>query len=187
MELALSATGRRGINGQDRTDLAAEDQGGKGRKMDSQVESKADRLTRREATWLAARRGWRLGRLGQRWRRLLTMLAWTGLISGWPLRRLWAQVVDRMGDNSFATAQRQVTLKDILAKELRARRPNEFRFIETVVEMVDQGELPLRMVRSSFLWARNRRPYPLVYFEQSLKRQAAAAGISIPASVLVRR
>ena len=45
-------------------------------------------------------------------------------------------------------AQKDASLKEALEKGLRARRPSELAFIGRVVAMVDQGQLPLDLVRS---------------------------------------
>ena len=71
-------------------------------------------------------------------------------------------------------------LKDQLEKGLKARRPQEFKFIGKVVAMVENDELPLRLVNISFQWARTRHPtYPFPYFENSLYRLCKKEGIEI--------
>jgi len=70
-------------------------------------------------------------------------------------------------------------LQTSLEKGLKARRPVEFAFIASVVQMVDNGTLPKTLVETSFLWARKKRPYPFPYFEQSLKLQAQKIGIGL--------
>ena len=70
-------------------------------------------------------------------------------------------------------------LQTTLEKGLKARRPVEFDFIASVVEMVDNGTLPASIVQTSFLWARKKRPYPFPYFRQSLRIQAQQMGIDL--------
>ena len=70
-------------------------------------------------------------------------------------------------------------LKATLEKGLKARRPQEFSFIQLVVNRVDDGSLPQPLVESTFLWARKQRPYPYVYFERGLKVRAKQLGISL--------
>ena len=71
-------------------------------------------------------------------------------------------------------------LKDTLEKGLKARQPSEFHFIGHVVEMVENNHLPYRLVYISFKYARHKRPhFPFPYFEESLRRLAAAEGITI--------
>jgi len=75
------------------------------------------------------------------------------------------------------------SLKDVLEKGLKARRPVEFEFIGTVVQMVDAGQLPQTLVQSTFLWARKKRvKYPFQYFEFALRQRAKEElGIDLPA------
>jgi len=75
------------------------------------------------------------------------------------------------------------SLKDLLEKGLKARRPVEFEFIGTVVQLVDGGQLPQTMVQSTFLWARKKRVrYPFQYFEFALRQRAKdELGIDLPA------
>ena len=73
-------------------------------------------------------------------------------------------------------------LRDQLEKGLRARRPEEFRFIQHVVDLVNQGRLPLQLVKSTFQWARKKsdvKRYPYQYFERGLRLRAAKLGIEI--------
>ncbi len=70
-------------------------------------------------------------------------------------------------------------LQTTLEKGLRARRPVEFEFIASVVQMVDDGTLPPSIVQTSFLWARKKKPYPFPYFRQSLRVQAQQIGVDL--------
>ena len=72
-----------------------------------------------------------------------------------------------------------VSLRIQLEAGLRARLPSEFAFIDRVVTMVDQNRLPRDMVHSTFLWARNKKPYPFPYFESGLRTRAAKQGIKL--------
>ena len=75
------------------------------------------------------------------------------------------------------------TLRDTLAKGLKARRPREFQFIDRVVAMVQNKQLPLDLVQSTFQWARKKtrfKRYPFQYFERGLIQRAAKIGIIIP-------
>jgi len=74
-------------------------------------------------------------------------------------------------------------LKDQLEKGLKARRDEEFRFVATVVAMVESKHLPLDLVQSTFLWARKKAKYnryPFPYFEQALRERAKDLDIPIP-------
>jgi hypothetical protein len=74
-----------------------------------------------------------------------------------------------------------ISLKQALEKGLKARRPSEFTFIKLVVEKVEQGKLPSKMVERTFLWARdNKQPHPMPYFERALQIQAKKIGVNLP-------
>lgn len=72
-------------------------------------------------------------------------------------------------------------LQDQLEAGLKARRPVEFRFIARVVRMVRDEDLPLKLVLSTFQWARKkaRKDIPFPYFQRALKIRAAKLGIRI--------
>jgi hypothetical protein len=72
------------------------------------------------------------------------------------------------------------SLRDTLRSGLRCRRPEEFAFVDLVVDKVDQNKIPQEMVLSMFNYARNRRPkLPFPYFEVGLRKRAAAIGVSL--------
>ena len=73
-------------------------------------------------------------------------------------------------------------LRDQLEKGLKARRPEEFQFLNRVISMVENQTLPLELVKSTFQWARERaknKRYPFPYFERALRLRAAQLGIEI--------
>jgi hypothetical protein len=70
-------------------------------------------------------------------------------------------------------------LQEQLEDGLKARLPREFEFIDRVVSLVQQGRLPLDLVKSTFQWARAKRPYPFPYFERGLRLRAAKLGITL--------
>lgn len=70
-------------------------------------------------------------------------------------------------------------LKSVLEKGLKARRPEEFAFVRRVVERVEDGSVPVSLVKSTFLWARQRQPYPVVYFERAMRVRAKKLGITL--------
>jgi hypothetical protein len=84
-------------------------------------------------------------------------------------------------------AGRQVSLEDQLRVGLKAVTKADFAFIDLVVEKVDEGELPRRLVDSTFLWARKRvvtrrqdyRKRPMVYFQPALVLRARAIGVKL--------
>ena len=65
-------------------------------------------------------------------------------------------------------------LKTQLESGLRARRPQEFRFIARVVRLVERKRLTMKIVQETFHWARRKRPYPYPYFERAMKIRAFA-------------
>ena len=70
-------------------------------------------------------------------------------------------------------------LKEVLEIGLKARRPEEFRFIERIVKMVDGNQLPRDIVESTFHWARRQHKVPFPYFERGLRIRAGRIGIQI--------
>ncbi|HUG68079.1 MAG TPA: hypothetical protein VMM76_10015 [Pirellulaceae bacterium] len=73
-------------------------------------------------------------------------------------------------------------LKQQLESGLKARRPQEFAFIATVVEMVSNDHLPLDLVMSTFIWTRQNpqaKEYPFVYFQRALRERAKKLGITV--------
>ena len=72
------------------------------------------------------------------------------------------------------------SLRDTLRSGLRCRRPEEFAFVDLVVDKVDQNKIPREMVLSMFNYARDRRPkLPFPYFEVGMKKRAAAIGVNL--------
>ena len=71
-----------------------------------------------------------------------------------------------------------VTLKEMLEKGLKVRRPQDFTFIATVIKLVDEDKLPLKMVQSTFVWAR-RKSRPFQYFQAALRVQAKEIGVNL--------
>ncbi len=69
------------------------------------------------------------------------------------------------------------SLKETLEKGLKARRPEEFAFIATVVRKVERGVLPRSLVESTFLWARGKDTHPFQYFQQGLRVRAEKMGV----------
>ncbi|MCC6491933.1 MAG: hypothetical protein IT424_02810 [Pirellulales bacterium] len=82
---------------------------------------------------------------------------------------------------------RQVSLYDQLRVGLKAYTKADLAFIELVVQKVEQGKLPRKMVDGTFLWARNRykdkpgahRLRPIVYFQPALTAQAKKIGVAL--------
>jgi hypothetical protein len=82
-------------------------------------------------------------------------------------------------DSTFTDTPTNPTLKDTLAKGLKARLPEEFAFVDRVVKMVDHGRLPREMVQSTFLWARKKNVHQFQYFEHGLRLRAEEVGIKL--------
>lgn len=82
------------------------------------------------------------------------------------------------------TGSREPTLRERLVAGLQVRRPSEFEFVDAVVDTVDRGELPPKLVDRMFFWARTRPPKgsqqrPIVYFQPGLTRVAQKLGVDI--------
>ncbi len=92
---------------------------------------------------------------------------------------IWTPGAVAQTPSSLPVAPGGPDLQTMLEKGLRARRPVEFAFIASVVQMVDAGTLPQSIVQTSFLWARKKRPYPYPYFRQSLRAQAQQMGVDL--------
>lgn len=92
-----------------------------------------------------------------------------------------AQAQSQVDDSIDATIGAEVAeLRDQLIFGLRVGRPEDTAYINSVVKMVDRGQLRLDLVRTTFIWAR-RKPYNKVqYFQQALKLRAEKEGILLP-------
>lgn len=88
--------------------------------------------------------------------------------------------VSRDGTNIDHGQAVQIDLRTTLEKGLRARRPVEFQYIRQISQMVAEGDLPEDLVRSTFGWARNKRPYPFQFFQRALQVRARKLGIQLP-------
>lgn len=74
----------------------------------------------------------------------------------------------------------EISLEDRLRTGLRVRRPEDAEFIATVVHRVNAGDLPRKLVDSTFMWAvRRRQKYPFPAFEQALRLQAERLGVDL--------
>jgi len=88
--------------------------------------------------------------------------------------------------DSQATVPRGPLLERRLLTGLRVKRASDRQFISRVVMLVGQGILPVRLVDSTFFWARARAARhrtlsnnPMVYFRPALIARARALRISI--------
>jgi hypothetical protein len=75
---------------------------------------------------------------------------------------------------------KEITLEDRLKAGLKCRRPEEFAFVKTVAQKVDQKQLTPDLVLSTYRWAVEQRPeFPFYYFQYGLRRRASAIGVSL--------
>jgi hypothetical protein len=104
----------------------------------------------------------------------LTVLA-AGLLA--PLA-LWG------GDSDSPPAAVQIAeLKDQLKNGLQARRPEDREFLDRVATMVENEQLPIELVKSTFQWARRKKTYyAFPYFERALILRSEQIGIKIEPS-----
>ncbi|NBW97537.1 MAG: hypothetical protein EBR28_12630 [Planctomycetia bacterium] len=71
-------------------------------------------------------------------------------------------------------------LQDRLTTGLRVQRPEDAAFIKEVVDLVNSGDLPVKLVDSTYLWALQRqRKYPFPAFERALRLQAGRLGVGL--------
>jgi hypothetical protein len=73
-------------------------------------------------------------------------------------------------------------LRQQLVSGLRVTRPDDLAFIDKVVTMVDDDELPLALVKATFQWTRQNpkaKSYPFFYFQRALREQAKKLGIDV--------
>ena len=83
------------------------------------------------------------------------------------------------------TLQKEPTLRERLVAGLQVRRPSEFAYIDAVIDTVERGELPQKLVDKYFFWAREKparsvaTQRPIIYFEQGLTRAAVKMRIKI--------
>lgn len=71
-------------------------------------------------------------------------------------------------------------LADRLKTGLKARRPEENAFLDEVARLARAGELPVKLVDSTYLWAIQRQQkYPFPLFERALRIQAGRIGVEL--------
>jgi hypothetical protein len=81
---------------------------------------------------------------------------------------------------TWAESQEEITLEDRLKAGLKCRRPEEFAFVATVAQFVDQKKLTPDLVLSTYRWAVEQRPdFPFYYFQYGLRRRASAIGVNL--------
>jgi hypothetical protein len=71
-------------------------------------------------------------------------------------------------------------LKTQLEKGLYARRPVEFEYIDQIIQLVEDGQLPRELVTSTFVWARKKPNRRLQYFQFALQARARGLDVELP-------
>lgn len=91
-----------------------------------------------------------------------------------------------IGQDSLAQVPRGPVLEERLLTGLRVKTAADRKFIERVVLLVQQNRLPIKLVDSTYFWARSRATRnrglinnPMVYFRPALISRAAKLGIRI--------
>jgi hypothetical protein len=85
-----------------------------------------------------------------------------------------------LGCDCASADEKKANLNETLRSVLKCRRQEEFAFVESVADKVDQGDLPKDMVFSMMQWAKDRRPeFPFPYFKEGIKRRAAKIGVQL--------
>jgi hypothetical protein len=103
------------------------------------------------------------------------LLAWTATMADAGRGRAQTTIPRSGGTVGSST----LSLKETLEKTLRARRPEEFAFIDLVIEKVDDGTLPRSLVESTFQWARKKPRHAFQYFEFALRTRAKGIGVEL--------
>lgn len=105
-----------------------------------------------------------------------------------PLAALLAAVLALgPGDAAAQTTDTEPTLRERLVFGLQVRRPSEFAFIDAVVDTVERGDLPERLVDRFFFYARQRTQNrsrtrrPIIDFQFALSTAAERLRIEIRA------
>ncbi len=107
----------------------------------------------------------------------LTLLLLLGVVS-WSLG-LWTGAQPAAAATDSNGNPNPLTLKTRLEAGLKARLPSEFAFVAEVVDMVNNGTLPLSLVDSTFLWARKKPKNQFEYFQHGLTLRAAQIGVQM--------
>lgn len=86
----------------------------------------------------------------------------------------------RASTQQFRGSGRVVSLKDQLNAQLRTRRAVEKKFVDDVVNLVQTGRLPVKLVIETMQFSR-RKPtrHPFQYFQRALSLRAARLGVTL--------
>jgi hypothetical protein len=88
---------------------------------------------------------------------------------------------------SPSKTRRPVSLRDRLVVGLQARLKSEVAFVEKVVQRVQTGQLPQRLVDQTFLWARDRAAAsrggrtrrPIIFFQPAMTARAKRLNVAL--------
>jgi hypothetical protein len=83
--------------------------------------------------------------------------------------------------------QRPVSFRDRLVVGLKARLKSEVAFVDLVVDRVNSGHLPQRLVDETYFWARQRASVrrqgrarrPILFFQPAMRARAMRLGIDL--------
>ncbi len=109
------------------------------------------------------------------------------IVSGRAVQRAWAAGAEKI-ELAPATPNKPITFRDRLIVGLEARLKSEIAFVDHVVEEVQAGHLPQRIVDQTFFWARQRseevrygRPpqRPIIYFQPAMRARAKLLRVSL--------
>jgi hypothetical protein len=78
----------------------------------------------------------------------------------------------------YAHAEEELTA-EMMKVALHTATPQEHGFIQYVLDKVDEGVLPMRLVQSTFLWAKKKPTNKFFYFKRGLILRAAKEGIKL--------
>jgi hypothetical protein len=73
----------------------------------------------------------------------------------------------------------QPSLRDLLEKDLQARLPADFAFVDRVIQRVSDGDLPEKLVRTTYYWARRKPRRRFQYFRRALVYRASRLGVDL--------
>lgn len=87
-----------------------------------------------------------------------------------------------------AGPNKQISFRDRLVAGLKARLKSEVAFVEGVVDEVNAGRIPQRLVDETFFWARDRSQIrnrrgrvrrPVIYFQPAMVARAKRIGVTL--------
>ncbi len=98
---------------------------------------------------------------------------------------LFAVLIPMVAGDDFAAAKSDLqNYETQLNAVLRTRFDEEKAYVHEVIELVQAGKLPRKLVDKSFLWVRKHHGsdnHSFVYFERVLRLQATTLRFQVPA------